>query len=125
MSFKLILLAGVGSFTGGVMRYLVSLLFQQKSDSAFPWSTFLVNITGCFLMGLLYGFAQRSTISGPSLVFLGTGVLGGFTTFSAFSNETVVLLQGHHYTSAVTYVLTSMLIGIALTCLGWMLAKMI
>ena len=123
MSLKLILLAGLGSFIGGSLRYILSLLFIQKPIPVFPWSTFLVNITGCLLIGLLYGFAQKNAVAGSTLLFLGTGLLGGFTTFSAFSNETITLMSSHQYGTAIVYVLSSVFIGLVLTYAGWMVAK--
>jgi CrcB protein len=86
---KIILAIGIGSFIGGILRYLLSLFIQNKFLSAFPFGTMSVNILGCFLIGLVFGLSDRGNISMEARLFLATGFLGGFTTFSAFSNETV------------------------------------
>jgi CrcB protein len=125
MSLKILLIIGMGSFIGGVLRYLVSIPFIHKHPHGFPWGTLLVNIIGCFLIGLLYGYVERYPIPKEWRLFLGTGVLGGFTTFSAFSNETVTLFNHGQYFYATTYVLTSVLVGIAATFLGVWLGRMV
>ena len=125
MSLKILLIIGMGSFCGGALRYLVSFPFLHKYPHGFPWGTLLVNVIGCFCIGLLYGYAERWAFPKEWRLFLATGVLGGFTTFSAFSNETVTLFNNGQYGYAITYVLASVLIGLALTFLGVYITKII
>ena len=96
----LILLVGIGGFFGAVMRYLVTEWFQDIfRASSLPYGTITVNITGCLLIGLLAGLSEnRNLLSPETRALLLVGVLGGFTTFSAFSYETVddVLYNPQH-----------------------------
>jgi CrcB protein len=125
MSFKLLLIIGTGSFIGGALRYLVSFPLLHKYPHGFPWGTLVVNVAGCFMIGFLYGYAERWSFPKEWRLFLATGVLGGFTTFSAFSNETVTLFNNGQYGYAISYVLSSVIIGIGATFLGLFLARMI
>ena len=122
MMIKAVLIAGLGSFIGGTLRYVISLLMQNKLQ-AFPWNSFLVNLAGCFLIGLLFSYAEKSGMHPAVKLFLGTGMLGGFTTFSAFSIETLRLVQINAHTSAVLYVLSSVILGLVLTYVGFLLGS--
>ncbi len=116
---KILLLIGTGGFIGSVCRYLLSQLIQLKAPGGFPWGTLVVNILGCFLIGLVFAVANRGSLPNEWKLFLVTGLLGGFTTFSAFSNETVLMLRDGQYLPAASYVLASILVGIAATFLGY------
>ena len=84
----------LGGALGSGARYLVSLFFLERFGSGFPWGTLTVNVVGSFLIGLIAALADEQTVLGPSSrVFLVVGVLGGFTTFSSFSLETLRLLE--------------------------------
>jgi fluoride exporter len=89
---KIILAIGTGSFIGGVLRYLLSQFVQTKFLSTFPFGTLTVNIIGCFLIGLVFGLTDRGNLTQEWRLFLATGLLGGFTTFSAFSIESLSLV---------------------------------
>ena len=119
----MILLVGMGSFIGGVCRYLLSMLVQSKFSSSFPYGTLLVNLTGCLLIGILFGFFDRNQVSHEWRLLFITGVLGGFTTFSAFSVETYNLIKSGNYGSAILYVALSVILGISLTFLGAWIIK--
>ncbi|NEM98321.1 fluoride efflux transporter CrcB [Pontibacter burrus] len=121
---KILLAIGAGSFIGGVGRYLLSQLIQSKSLTQFPVGTLVVNIVGCFLIGIVFGLFAKGTLSDEWRLFLATGVLGGFTTFSAFSGETISLLQGGQYWPAIVYVLASVLLGLLATFIGLWLVKL-
>jgi fluoride exporter len=123
MFIKTLLLIGTGSFIGGILRYLITAPFMHKYPAGFPWGTWIVNILGCLMIGILYGYAERWSFPKEWRMFLAFGVLGGFTTFSSFSNETVTLFQNGAYGYAITYVLSSVLLGIGATLLGWSLIK--
>ena len=118
---KDILLVGAGSFVGGVLRYMVSLMMKW-SGSGFPWATFAVNILGCLLIGLLWGWGSRS-LSPQLVLLLSVGFCGGFTTFSTFSKESLMLLQGGSYLMFAIYVGGSIALGIGATALGWQISK--
>ena len=120
---KLIFAIGAGSFIGGVFRYLLSLLIQAKTIAHFPLGTLTVNIIGCFFIGIVFGFFDKGQISHEWKLFLATGVLGGFTTFSAFSNETFVLFREGHAGDATLYVLASVLLGLAATYGAYLIVK--
>ncbi len=120
---KLLLLIGAGSFIGGVFRYLLSLLVQAKILSTFPFGTLTVNIFDCFLIGLVFGLTDRGDFSQEWRLFLVTGLIGGFTTFSAFSIETVALLGDGQYWHASAYILSSVFIGLIATLIGIAIVK--
>lgn len=120
---KLILAVGMGSFIGGISRYLISLFIQNKLLSTFPYGTLCVNIAGCFLIGVIYGLSDRGNVSSTWRLFLATGVMGGFTTFSSFSNETVSMLRDAEYVAAFSYVAYSIILGFAATFGGISLIK--
>jgi CrcB protein len=120
---KLLLVVGVGSFIGGISRYLVSLFVQNKFLSTFPYGTLVVNITGCFLIGVVYALSEKGNVNAEWRLFLITGFLGGFTTFSSFSNETVSMLRDAQYWQALSYIGISIVVGLAATFGGISLIK--
>lgn len=120
---KILLAIGLGSFIGGIARYLVTLLIQNKSLSSFPYGTMGVNIIGCFLIGVIYGLSERGNLNGEWRLFLATGIMGGFTTFSSFSNDTVSMLRDAEYLQAFSYIGFSVIIGLAATFGGISLVK--
>lgn len=120
---RLILAIGAGSFIGGVFRYILSLLIQGKAASVFPLGTLVVNLLGCFLVGVIFGFFDRGQLSHEWKLFLATGVVGGFTTFSAFSNESIVLLREGHTQAALLYIFSSVILGLLATYVAYFLAR--
>ena len=103
---------GLGGFIGSVLRYLVSRLTAGVDFASLPLGTLTVNVLGCFVLGLLTGLFERTGNLSPELrLLLTTGLCGGFTTFSTFSNETLQLLLGGHTAVAVFYVVSSLLAG--------------
>lgn len=120
---KILLAIGSGSFIGGTCRYLISLFFQQRIQGVFPWATFSVNILGCFLIGIVFSAFEKGDMSNDWKLFLATGILGGFTTFSAFSMESLQLMRSGNAMLAMSYVLTSVVIGIVFSFLGYTLMK--
>ena len=120
---KNVLLVGAGSFIGGAARYLVSLALK-KASKGFPWATLLVNLAGCFLIGLLWGMFSKSATEGSNwALFLTVGLCGGFTTFSTFSKEALMMLQSGNIWGFAGYIGISVAAGIALVALGYFLVK--
>lgn len=120
---KTILAVGTGSFLGGAARYLVS-LSMKGLIKGFPWATLAVNLVGCFLIGLLWGIFSKNGSEGSNwALFLMVGLCGGFTTFSTFSKEALVMLQGGNVWGFAGYVAISVVAGIALVAAGFYLMK--
>ncbi len=115
-----ILLVGFGGFIGAVLRYKIgSLILHHTLNWKFPAATFLINVFGCLAAGILMGLAVKHEIfSSDTRLLLFTGILGGFTTFSAFGLETVYLLQRHEALWAVLYVLLTVCVGILALWVG-------
>ena len=123
MNMKLILMIGIGGFIGTIFRYIISIGIQNKFLSVYPFGTFTVNIIGCFLIGIVYALSDRGNIPVEWRLFIATGILGGFTTFSSFSSETVSLLRDSQYSFAFLYVFGTVFIGILATFAGIFLIK--
>lgn len=104
-----ILLVGIGGFAGAAGRYLLGgWILHHTVAAKFPWSTFAVNVLGCLVIGTLSAAAERSDLIGPGArLFLFTGLLGGFTTFSAFGLETFFLLRRGEWLVAALYASSS------------------
>ena len=115
----LLLLASLGGAIGAGMRFLVSHAFAARGLITFPWATLTINILGSFLMGVLVAaFALRFQGSSELRTFLATGILGGFTTFSAFSLEVANLVERGDSTSAWFYVVASVVLSIVAVFAG-------
>jgi CrcB protein len=124
MMFKNILLVGFGGGIGSVARYLCQKYIYAWHPHAFPVSTFFVNISGCLLIGLFYGLAEKGQLlSAEWRLLLMTGLCGGFTTFSTFANENVSLLKNGEFLFFTLYVAGSVILGISCTFLGIYLTK--
>ncbi len=104
MSLKILLFIGCGSFIGGVLRYSLSRAIQAWAQSPLPWGTLLVNILGCTLLGALSALlTERVTLSEAWRLGLTVGLCGGFTTFSTFSHELLMLLHRGAWLHALSY----------------------
>ena len=117
----LILLVGIGGFFGAMMRYLVTEWVQDIFRAfSLPYGTLTVNITGCLLIGLLAGLSEnRNLLSTEARALLLIGVLGGFTTFSAFGYETVELLREGESVAAFSNVALQVCLGLAAVWVGY------
>ncbi|WP_371420169.1 fluoride efflux transporter CrcB [Tardiphaga sp.] len=104
----------VGGGLGATLRHVVNVTCARCMGTAFPWGTFIINITGSTVMGLIAGYlAYKGEASQPWRLFLMTGILGGYTTFSAFSLDTVLFYERGELGLALAYVLGSVVLSIA------------
>ena len=116
-------MVGSGSFLGGAARYVVSLLMKDLGKSL-PWATLAANLLGCLLIGCLWGLFSRGGNEGSNwALFLTVGFCGGFTTFSTFSKEALIMLQAGNTWGFACYVATSVIFGIALVAVGYILMR--
>ena len=121
---KMLLMVGLGSFAGGVLRFLLTRFVQINSMSSFPWGTTAVNLLGCLVLGVLYGlFSRGLLLHTETRLFLTVGLCGGFTTFSTFSVETAGLLQSGKTGLAMLYTALSLLLGVTVVLLGQRLVR--
>jgi fluoride exporter len=111
------LLIGTGSALGGMLRYLLSTLIDHHERSSFPWGILTVNLIGCLAMGIAFGSVEKTQLK----FFLMTGILGGFTTFSAFSLITLELAQRGRWDLAAAYIAASVLGCLAAVWLGFII----
>ncbi len=117
------LVIAAGGAIGGALRYLLNLAIPHGADG-FPWATFLENVSGCLVLGALMVFLLD--VWSPhryARPFLGIGVLGGFTTFSAYTVETAALLRSGHAPTAFAYLLGSVIVGLLATWAGIAIAR--
>lgn len=122
---KTLLFIGAGSFLGGVSRYALTRLVQDHILHVFPYGTLVVNIVGCFLIGLFYGLFDRGHVLDPDIrMFLTVGFCGGFTTFSTFANENFSMLQGGNFLGVGAYAVLSFALGLAMVYLGQLTVKL-
>lgn len=116
-----LLLVGAGGFLGAVARYLLGgWILHHSMTAKFPWATFAVNVLGCLVIGLLSGMAERFEGFGHGArLFLFTGLLGGFTTFSAFGLETIFLMRRGEWFFAALYIGASVVLCLFAVWFGW------
>jgi fluoride exporter len=119
------LLVGIGGAIGSMARYGSGVLVGRVWPTSFPLATMLVNLSGSLIMGLFIGFLARTTPAwqADARLFFAVGVLGGFTTLSSFSLDTVVLIERGELTQAAAYVLGSVLISILALFAGLLIMR--
>ena len=112
---------GSGGFLGALARYALSgLVHRQFVLATFPYGTLVVNLLGCLLIGVFAGLAESRQMFGPEFrTFVLIGILGGFTTFSTFGNETFVMIRDDEYLRATMNVAVHVILGLALVWLGY------
>ncbi len=121
---KSILIVGLGGFLGSSSRYITSIIVSKYFSSSFPLATFIVNIIGSLLIGIILGYAIKYQIKESNLIlFLATGFMGGYTTFSAFAFENMQLLSSHNYSTFFLNIALSIIIGVAAAFVGFSIAK--
>ena len=120
---RALLAVGAGSFIGGVLRYVVAKTIQTTFLTTFPFGTLSVNVIGCFAIGVLFGISSRGNLTQDWRLFLVTGLCGGFTTFSSFSQETFSLLRDGQYFYTGGYIAASVILGVFATIIGFSIIK--
>ena len=124
MMFKHILLVGLGGAVGSIARFICQKYLNNAFPDAFPMGTFLVNISGCLAIGMLYGLTANYAIFTTELrLLLMAGFCGGFTTFSAYTLEGLALIEQQRYTTFFLYFTGSVVLGLAATFLGALVTK--
>ena len=122
---KNLLIIGSGGFIGSIARYLVSQLNLSISFHSIPVGTLLVNIIGCFLIGFLTGVADKSMILTTEWrLFLMVGLCGGFTTFSAFANENLMLMHNGQIAAVLLYTAISIFLGFLAVYIGYVITNL-
>ena len=121
-----ILWVAAGGALGAAGRHLVNISAPRIFGGTFPWHTLIANVSGCFIMGLLVSLlALKLNVSGETRAFLTTGILGGFTTFSAFSLDFAVLMERGETAAAMGYAAGSVLLSLAAVFAGLWLVRML
>lgn len=118
-----VLLVFIGGGIGSATRYGTTLLAGKWFGTGFPWGTLAVNLTGCFLIGIILGLAEKSSLVQPSTrLFFVTGFLGGLTTFSSYAMESIVAFRSSTFL-ALGNIAVNNLIGLALVAVGFTLVE--
>ncbi len=114
----------IGGGAGSMLRYAVQMMLHERIAAYnFPWATFAANIVGSFLIGLFYGISARFNIPDGIRLLLTVGLCGGFTTFSTFSNDNLLMLRQGAIVECLAYVCLSVLLGIGACFLGGIIVR--
>ncbi len=118
------LIVGTGGFIGSVMRYLVQVFVEKGMTTTFPWGTFIANVVGSFIIGIVFGLAEKGNVlSAEWRMFLAVGICGGFTTFSSFAYNNLNMIKEHSFLQLLWNVGGSLFFGILAVYLGIILVK--
>lgn len=120
----IVVAVAIGGALGAVARYGLDLIIERRSFAVFPWSTFTINVTGCLAIGVVIAaLMDRHHIPGWVRAGLVVGVLGGYTTFSTFAQESLDLLEAEDYGIALAYSFGSLAVGVAAVTLGMTIGR--
>lgn len=123
---RTILIVGSGGFIGSVLRYLVQIFVEKGMSSTFPWGTFVANMAGSFIIGIVFALAQKGNLLNAEWrMFLAVGFCGGFTTFSSFAYNNLTMLKEQAYGQFLLNVGGSLFFGLLAVYLGMVLVKLI
>lgn len=123
---KLLFIIFLGGGTGSVLRYCVQMALHERIlPHSFPWATFTVNIIGSFLIGLFYTLSARFNLSAEVRMLLTTGLCGGFTTFSTFSHDGLMMIKQGFYGMFILYTLLSIILGVIAAFAGGVFGRYI
>jgi fluoride exporter len=118
------LLVALGGALGATARFIVAGLVHRVASPFFPWGTFAINVTGCFVFGLIAGIADARGAIGPATrAFVLVGILGGYTTFSSFAFETFELLRAGQVPAAIGNTVGQVVLGLTAFWVGWVLTR--
>jgi CrcB protein len=121
-----ILISGIGGFIGSALRYWISVMAYRFFGQDFPYGTLFVNVSGCLLIGFIMTFFEERFVFSSNLrMFLTIGVLGGFTTFSTFSYETIALLREGSFFLGTANVLLTVFLCLVATAIGGIAGKLL
>lgn len=118
-----VLLVALGGAIGSAARYLVGAFVANRFGPDFPWGTFIVNVSGSFLIGVILSLVGGGQLPAGTRLFLAVGVMGGYTTFSTYSNETLQLIQGGELAAAMLNALGQVVVGLVGVYLGVVLGR--
>ena len=118
LTLAVTLAAGIGA----VARYVLDQLIQHRTAAEFPYGTFVINVTGSFVLGLVLGLSTHHGLAGGPTVVIGTGFAGGYTTLSTWAYETLALAENGELLEATANVLASFAVGLAAAAAGFALA---
>lgn len=123
---KNIIFIGIGGFLGSISRFLISKFIHNFINSTFPYGTLVVNLLGCFILGIITGFLDEDIIFPDNIkLMLITGFCGGFTTFSTFINENFMMMRDGEYLLFSAYIMLSIISGFMSLFLGKIVSKLI
>jgi fluoride exporter len=118
------LLIGIGGFAGANLRYLIQTWIAERWGASFPYGTLFINVTGSFILGFFIMLVTDRVVASPNWRFLiAVGLLGGYTTFSSFTVETLNLAQAGRWLPAGLYLAGNVVLGLVFAFLGMVLAR--
>lgn len=123
MTITSVLLVGLGGFIGSSLRYIMTVVVNQRTAFQFPLATFSINVIGSFVIGIVLGVASKGSMDENIRLFFATGICGGFTTFSAFSAENLKMIQEGEMATALLYILLSVVFGLLAVAGGLIIGK--